>query len=233
MGYRRKFARKVAKSYVNNVVKSYAPKAIVAVAKDVARIKKQLRVQRPQLKLDGRSASISAGSINASTPYSTLLNGYSEGTSETNRIGNTVVNKFINFKVQLFCAANIRNFRMMCICLKNPAGSATTLLSGLFGTTTPNTYTNYDMEDRNIRQYYSILYDRIHKTKAQYSGAGNFIQFTRKFHLRNAKSTYELGSAGTIADIAKCAYYWVVICDDATSNDTTMYLNWMLATTNA
>lgn len=205
-----------------------------ALSKEIASVKRQLKISRPQLKYDVKSdTSISNGNVSNANPYYILLNAMTEGTAESNRIGNVVRNKYIDLTMQLFNTADIKQYRLMMICLKNPAGSSSTLLSGLFSDSTPNTYTNYDKEDKNIKLNYSILFDKVVTRQAAITGAGTFTQFKRRFHLRNSKTNYELATNSDITDITRCAFYWVVINDDAQITGTTIKLDWVHCYTSA
>lgn len=167
--------------------------------------------------------------------YIQLLNACTLGTDNFNRIGRRIKVTQIMFRAHAWMSpvANINGtaFRIMVICDRQPNGAVFTLadlLSNQGNATTA--FNNLDNRDR-----FKVLWDKHDSLggftqAAPSSNSKNYNVYLSGKKLPNEETTYK-GNAGTIADIATCAYYIVAFAD--TASTLTFQGTWRIRYTDA
>jgi len=196
--------------------------------KQIVQLKKQVRnLSKTDNKYN--HTTVAETTLVNSTPKSHLLNGISQGTSSTARIGNSL--KWLTLEARLYFIAQAAlpvdtPIRIMVVRTKQNKGDAFTW-ADLFSTTTPAERALFNYEAKNISKLFDIVYDKsIMLGKYEVNGTSpnmhtfgtnspsQIMNFNRKL---NFTTTYN-SSGNTVSDIETNSLHLLVFTDTATAS---------------
>lgn len=162
--------------------------------------------------------------VSAYTNYSNgapliyLLNGLVQGTTASTRVGNAVRFTDLNVRINLAYGPTVtdkqtNSVRIMVI-KEKPALGQTLSFTSLFDSAPAYTFTQFEMNDRDWKERFTILYDEVHLVNSQLLITEKNIQIKQKL---NFVTSYARGNAGTIADIDTNSLFLVAIADSTTA----------------
>lgn len=175
----------------------------------VSDVKRMISIDKENKYLVTAATQISS-ILDSSNPVLYLLNGLTQGDTDSTRDGDTVTYKRMRMRLIIAtsgsCVAHVQVIRV-----KKPRGVAPTL-SNMFGSSTPNPITYPSNSDQTFNQHYEIVYDSERSLTSNYSA--QVVQTLYDMDLgSDLKVDYSLGNAGTIADIDTNALYLVIRTD--------------------
>lgn len=147
-------------------------------------------------------------------PHTNLLNGISRGTTVQSRIADEVY--FTKLHIQGTLNSAVQNWIRMLVVLDKEANGAALALGDLFGSSTPSTLALYNVNNRDIKRRFKVLYDKtldpLHTTN----------EYSTKFEIDlplNFYTSYKLGTAGNIADISTMSMYFIILTNVITASN--------------
>jgi len=213
--------------------KSYKPKS--KTSKDVKQDKEITRLKKVVNSLSKTDepkflyTSIAESSLVNSTPKSLLLNGCTEGTANTQRVGKSFYVDRIEARCYIHSNTNLNEtypIRILLVQTRQNKGDAFSF-TDLFNNSTPADRTLFGYSSKNIPKLYKIWMDKtfyishhnINYTSTTGKSPGNaptHITFNFKKKL-GFETTYN-SSSGAVSDIETNALHFVIITDNATAN---------------
>lgn len=166
------------------------------------------------------------------TPQTKLLNALSRGTTIQTRVGDSITAKSLLIKGILTCGMGASPWasavRLIVIRVNEPAFGTTLPLNAaspaagyLFmnNVTTSDIYVNqmYNFNNNNIKNKFTILYDKVHLLLQNDANVPAFKMINKKFRLGNVKCSYKGGNSGTGGDIDKYQYWIAAFTDNTTA----------------
>jgi hypothetical protein len=183
-------------------------------------------------------ASLSTMTVTA--PGIILLNGLAQGSSENQRVGRLVMNKRLEMDVNLNYAGlyyQAISYRLYVFVETSALGSQIAPSQVFVDGSTFAPWSQRNMTSRNPSRYL-CLYDsgsfalmsspRASAVTAPFGAAGS--PFVRNHHIDiplNFQTDYSRGTAGVVADIDSNSLYFMLLTDNATAGDLTMYFSYL------
>lgn len=160
-------------------------------------------------------------------PYTQLLNGMVTGDDKYSRSGVRLECRNIDILLTLYNSNNTftnDNFIRVVLLREKPnLGSTVLSLTSLFDTTTPTHMTPFNMNTRDFKKRFTILYNRVVNT---WNGS-NLAQITVNIKKRvKFIVDYSRSNVGTGADIDTNAIYLCVISDKVAGSPSTLSLKY-------
>lgn len=172
-----------------------------------------------------------------SSPLVVLLNGITEGSDETNRIGDRMKFKWNDIRLQVYATNNLLasgSFRVMVVREKTALGSALAPAQFL-QSATPNTTAQRNVTTRDHTRYV-VYYDETFLLFPAVSSAASPINVSGpdEYNIRiqtplNFITDFSRGNAGTIADIDTNSLYLLVFTDINTASSVNLIYSYITA----
>jgi hypothetical protein len=183
----------------------------------------------------------SLNTLTLTTPGIVLLNGVALGTGENARIGRLVTHKRLQLDVNLNYFGSIYyqsiNYRVYVFVENTALGSQIAPSQVFVEPTNFRPWTQRDFTNRNNSRYLCLYDSGCHALACAPKASGvtapfgsTGLPYLRNHHIDiplNFQTDYSRGTAGTIADIDTNSLYLVVLTDNPTAGDLSMYFNYL------
>jgi hypothetical protein len=182
----------------------------------------------------------SLNTLTVTAPGIVLLNGVAGGTTENTRVGRLVMHKHLTVDMNLnYAGAYYQsvNYRVYVFVETTALGSQIAPSQVFVDSTNFPPWVQRDFTNRNNSRYL-CLHDsgafslmaapRASGVTAPFGASG--LPYLRNHHIDiplNFQTDYSRGTAGTIADIDSNSLYLVVVNDNPTGGDLTMYFSFL------
>lgn len=158
------------------------------------------------------------------------MNGLSQGTSMSTRIGEKVRFTYLDFHMSFYnsnASGRSNGLVRVLIVREVPADGTSLTLLDLFNATTPNSppvNSSYNFQTVDFPHRFKILHDQVFPTDV-YNNVNKEIHIRKKL---NFTTSYTRSNTGTIADIDKNSLTCVVITDWTANNNLYASFNYNL-----
>jgi len=182
----------------------------------------------------------SVNTLTAALPGLILLNGVAQGTSENARIGRLVTHKRLTLDINMNYQGlyyQAINYRVYVFVETTALGSQIAPAQIFVDPATFLPWSQRDHTNRNSSRYLCLYDSGAHALAAPPRASGvaapfgsSGLPYLRNHHIDiplNFQTDYSRGNAGTIADIDTNSLYCVVVNDNATGGDLTMYYSFL------
>jgi len=153
------------------------------------------------------------------SPAIVLLNGMTQGTTASTRVGNSVRFKSIDLKINLAYGPTVTdkqtNSVRVILVRERPALGQAVSFTSLFDSSPTYTFTQFEKNDRDWKERFHILYDEVFLVNSQLLITERNIQIRQPLGFI---TNYARGNAGTIADIDTNSLYLLFIADSTTAS---------------
>lgn len=183
--------------------KTYRPK------RSVRKVRRSRRTYRKISPIEFKTVSTSNNTDLNSTGDIVFLHPLSQGNTDVTRVGRKYQIKSINISGQVTGGSASGTARLMLVKSMNPNGVAPTLAQLLVASNP------WSLRNRLMLTELKVLWDKkLPMSASTFTGQG----VIRLFHCYKRLSDVVVcndGNAGTIADVEKCAYYFIALSDKA------------------